>query len=358
MDSKKGSSFVPLMGEGVSNTLSLAEYLKSQQRKRSVRDAIVVISCFLILAWCGYLTLSVKDGTFNMRLAEMEIKKIEEVVNDVVAAIPSEKNPEVIKASVHIEEHGVNYQQSISYDPWTKIARVHNPQHLDIDETITLMHKPSGMMLMLNNNHKHCEYSEMPEGLDPEDFAEASKEVEEEQKTLKMDLPQTVETLTGTILGGTLTIEEREDLHPELQKLCSGLDIFHIKKIKLPANSANNTEWVVSSDQNIYGANHGRMKRSISCNGGQGSMLDKCYRYSSGWGHSCMWIVCNRKAVKNGVCLDMYNHMGSQIYACVMCCEDQKSSSLCRCNYITGKTTFTECQYKMECHLGMSKYCV
>lgn len=76
-------------------------------------------------------------------MAKMEIRRIEDVVDDVVAAIPSEKNPEVIKANIHIQEHGVNYQQSITYDPRTQMARVHNPQHLHIDETITLMHKPS-----------------------------------------------------------------------------------------------------------------------------------------------------------------------------------------------------------------------
>merc|ERR1711956_152461 len=170
-------------------------------------------------------------GVFDMRLANVEIRRIKEVLNAVVGALPHDKKQEVIKATIHIQEHGVNYQQSISYDPWTQIARVHNPNHLNIDETITLMHKPSGMMLMLNNNAKHCEYEAMPEGLDPEDFALASREVEEEDKTLTMDLPQTVETLEGTVLGNTLSQGEREELHQEMQSLCSGLDIFHVGKI-------------------------------------------------------------------------------------------------------------------------------
>merc|ERR1719367_436816 len=256
-DKQDFTSSSPLMEEG-NSTGALVAYVQSQQRKRTLRDVTIVVSCFAILAWCGYLTLSVKDGTFDMRMAEMEIKRIEDVVNDVVAAIPAEKNPEVITANVHIQEHGVNYQQSITYDPWTQIARIHNPHHLDLDETITLMHKPSGMMLMLNNNHKHCEYSAMPEGMDPEGFAEASKEVEDGHRTLTMDSQTTSETMTGTIQGKALTEEEREDLHPEMQTLCEGLEIFHITKVEIPANSANFTELEIPEQG-------GRVKRNIMC---------------------------------------------------------------------------------------------
>ena len=115
MSGKQDPIFTPLMEEGNSKednskTLTLVQYMQSQQRKRSLRDVTIVVSCFAILAWCGYLTLSVKDGRFflymyssdqafegvlDMRMAEMEIKRIEEVVNEVVAAIPAEKNPEV-----------------------------------------------------------------------------------------------------------------------------------------------------------------------------------------------------------------------------------------------------------------------
>merc|ERR1719367_982895 len=354
-DKQDFTSSSPLMEEG-NSTGALVAYVQSQQRKRTLRDVTIVVSCFAILAWCGYLTLSVKDGTFDMRMAEMEIKRIEDVVNDVVAAIPAEKNPEVITANVHIQEHGVNYQQSITYDPWTQIARIHNPHHLDLDETITLMHKPSGMMLMLNNNHKHCEYSAMPEGMDPEGFAKASKEAEEEHQTLSMDLPQTGETLEGTVLGDTLTEEEREDLHSEMQTLCAGLDIFHIKKIKLPAGSINNTEWEVPSQDKFEDLGRGgRMKRasqgSISCGGGH-ELVDKCYPYQTGWGHSCMWIVCSRRLVDTGVCLRFYNHVGSQTLACLRCCKEAASSTLCQCSRIHDKSSFTRCQYQMECHLG------
>ena len=109
MDNKQDPKFVPLVEKG-NSTASLVAYMQSQQRKRSLRDVTIVVSCFAILAWCGYLTLSVKDGRFflymyssdqafegvlDMRMAEMEIKRIEEVVNEVVAAIPAEKNPEV-----------------------------------------------------------------------------------------------------------------------------------------------------------------------------------------------------------------------------------------------------------------------
>merc|ERR1712183_708726 len=362
MDNKQDPKFVPLVEKG-NSTASLVAYMQSQQRKRSLRDVTIVVSCFAILAWCGYLTLSVKDGVLDMRMAEMEIKRIENVVNEVVAAIPAEKNPEVIKANVHIQEHGVNYQQSITYDPWTQIARVHNPQHLHIDETVTLMHKPSGMMLMLNNNHKHCEYSAMPEGLDPEDFAEASKEVEEEHKTLSMDLPQTGEQFWGTVLGDTLTDEEREDLHPEMQTLCGGLDIFHIKKIKLPAGSINNTEWEVPSQDKYEDLGRGgRMKRasqgSVSCNAGH-DMMDKCYKYPDGLAHILMWIVCSPKMVDTGVCRDFYTHV-SQTLGCLRCCKEAASSTLCKCSAVHNARTFSRCQYQMECHYGMpgrSAYC-
>merc|ERR1719367_1065539 len=149
-DKQDFTSSSPLMEEG-NSTGALVAYVQSQRRKRTLREVTIVVSCFAILAWCGYLTLSVKDGVLDMRMAELEMKRIEEVVNDVVAAMPAEKNPEVIKANVHIQEHGVNYQQSITYDPWTQIARVHNPQHLHIDETVTLMHKPSvGFLLFLS----------------------------------------------------------------------------------------------------------------------------------------------------------------------------------------------------------------
>jgi len=350
MGHKDDSTFSPLMEEG-NPQAALVDYIQTRQRKRSLRDATIVFSCFAILAWCGYLTLSVKDGIFEMKMAKMEIRRIEDVVDDVVAAIPSEKNPEVIKANIHIQEHGVNYQQSITYDPRTQMARVHNPQHLHIDETITLMHKPSGMMLMLNNNHKHCQYSAMPEGLDPEDFAEASKEVEEEQKTLTMDSPKSSETLTGTLMGDALTEEEREDLHPEMQDLCAGLDIFHITKVELPANSANNTEWEIPNQG-------GRVKRysqgSISCEGAM--MVDKCYRYSSGWGHSCMWMVCSKSLVDTKVCANYYNHVGDETLACVKCCKENESSTLCKCTNIHDKSTFTKCQYQMECHFGNPGY--
>merc|ERR1719367_483193 len=154
-DKQDFTSSSPLMEEG-NSTGALVAYVQSQQRKRTLRDVTIVVSCFAILAWCGYLTLSVKDGTFDMRMAEMEIKRIEDVVNDVVAAIPAEKNPEVITANVHIQEHGVNYQQSITYDPWTQIARVHNPHHLIMDETITLMHKPSVGLSQSYLNIHHC----------------------------------------------------------------------------------------------------------------------------------------------------------------------------------------------------------
>ena len=38
---------------------------------------------------------NVFEGVLDMRMAELEMKRIEEVVNDVVAAMPAEKNPEV-----------------------------------------------------------------------------------------------------------------------------------------------------------------------------------------------------------------------------------------------------------------------
>jgi len=275
------------------------------------------------------------------------------IVNDVVAAMPAEKNPEVIKASMHIQEHGVNYQQSITYDPWTQIARVHSPHHLNIDETITLMHKPSGMMLMLNNNHKHCEYTALPEGLDPESFAEAHKEVEEEQKMLTMDLPQSSATYQGTIMDGTLTEEEREDLHQEMQDLCSGLDIFHTRKITLPAGSANDTEWELPGS-----TQGGRMKRTVT-QGSQGTigctandnLLDKCKPFSTGWGRTCLWLVCNRAAIESRICMRMYNHVNSQDLACLQCCEHRDSSTLCKCAKIHEATSFTACQRKMDYNL-------
>jgi len=346
MGHKDDSTFSPLMEEG-SPQATLIDYVQARQRKRSLRDVTIVFSCFALLAWCGYLTLSVRDGVFEMKLAKIEMRKIEDVVNDVVAAMPSEKNKEVVKANVHIQEHGVNYQQSITYDPWTQIARIHNPQHLDLDDTITLMHKPSGMMLMLNNNHKHCEYSAMPEGMDPEGFAKASKEVEDGHRTLTMDSQTTSETMTGTIQGEALTEEEREDLHPEMQTLCEGLDIFHITKVELPANSANFTELEIPEQG-------GRVKRDISCDG---PLVHKCNQYKLGWGRNCMWVICEPRMVGTEICAKMYNHYKSNYLACVICCKDQASSSLCKCSTINDMHKFTSCQRQMDCNLGNTRYC-
>jgi len=247
---------------------------------------------------------------------------------------------------VHIQEHGVNYQQSITYDPWTQIARVHNPQHLQMDESITLMHKPSGMMIMLNNNLKHCEYSAMPEGIDPKDLAEASKEVEQEHKTLSMDLPETGEQSWGTVLGDTLTEEERDDLQPEMQTLCEGLDIFHINKFKMPGDSANVTELDLSSQG-------GRMKRAasdlINCNAGD-DMVDKCTKLK--WGRTCTWMVCSLHLVESEICASHYLHLGSTAWHCLKCCRKEASSALCKCTSVYNRQTFDTCQKSMDCALN------
>merc|ERR1712223_1926264 len=93
MGHKDDSTLSPLMEEG-SPQATLIDYVQARQRKRSLRDVTIVFSCFALLAWCGYLTLSVRDGVFEMKLAKIEMRKIEDVVNDVVAAMPSEKNKE------------------------------------------------------------------------------------------------------------------------------------------------------------------------------------------------------------------------------------------------------------------------
>jgi len=256
---------------------------------------------------------------------------------------------------VHIQEHGVNYQQSITYDPWTQIARVHNPHHLIMDETITLMHKPSGMMMMLNNNHKHCEYSVLPEGLDPESFAQASKDVEEEHRTVSVDVPETVEVHHGSVEEGTLTQEEREDLHPEMQTLCAGLDIFRIRKIQVPADFSNSTELVDIPDSSPSGS---RVKRDIDCiRSSEGEMVDKCKPFRAGWGHSCIWIICSPNRENSATCQALYVHMNELRMACVKCCERSASSSLCRCADIHTAPGFTRCQKKMECNLELYDRC-
>ena len=104
------SNSLPLL-EGQS-TASLANYIESRRRRRTFKDVFMVVSCFAILAWLGYLTLELKDGrlysalsvryhvtsgAITMRMEKNEIEIIENIVNDVVAAMPSDKNKEVGK---------------------------------------------------------------------------------------------------------------------------------------------------------------------------------------------------------------------------------------------------------------------
>ena len=75
---------------------ALADCKQTQQGKRSlIRDVTIVLSCLSTLACCVYLVLSAKDGVFDMRSANVEIRRIKEVLNAVVGALPYEKKQEV-----------------------------------------------------------------------------------------------------------------------------------------------------------------------------------------------------------------------------------------------------------------------
>ena len=225
--------------------------------------------------------------------------------------------PQEITSKVHISEHGANYQQTVSFNPRTQIGRVHNPQHLNLDESITLLHKPSvsvlvtlfietflppirhiqkalevwqtmtkkmvgrrnpkllvdhiislqGMQLMLNNNHKHCEYSPIPDGVDPEMFAKGSNELESNHTTLTINMSEEVQM--ASIETGSLTEQERDALHPEMKRLCAGLDIIHVKTV--PVGDINHSNEY--SNETFVEVPHegGRSKRfaeGFTCAGG------------------------------------------------------------------------------------------
>eukprot|EP00092_Neocalanus_flemingeri_P008971 GFUD01009652.1.p1 GENE.GFUD01009652.1~~GFUD01009652.1.p1 ORF type:complete len:344 (+),score=61.97 GFUD01009652.1:51-1082(+) len=323
-------AFIPLTEE--KSNIFLAEFMRSRQRNRTLQNVSVVVLLMAILAWCGYLTLIVKDGVSSTALdatkAEMNI--IERIINQVVAS----QKPEAITAKVHIKEHGVDYQQTVSFNPQTQIVRVHNPHHLHLDESITLLHKPSGMQLMLNNNHKHCEYSSIPEGVDPELFAQSSKEMEESHTTMTMDMAEDVQI--ASIQTGTLSDHERDALHPEMQNLCAGLEIYQTKTV--PLDHANQTMLEIPHDGGRF-----RRQASVTCAGG---MADKCYPASTGWGQTCMWLICHHRLVEDGRCTSIAIHRGNAFFRCSLCCPTESSSAMCRCNQIHDNPSFVSCQQK------------
>ena len=93
MDHKQQNSTTNLVIEP-----AFADSKHSQQRKRSlIRDLTIVLSCLstLVCVCCAYLVLSPKDSAFDLGLANIEIRRIKEVLNAVVGALPHEKKQEV-----------------------------------------------------------------------------------------------------------------------------------------------------------------------------------------------------------------------------------------------------------------------
>ena len=95
---------------------------------------------------------------------------------------------------------------------------------------------------------------------------------------------------------------------------------------------------------------------SISCSGGH-ELVDKCFNHAHGWANTVnKWMECSRRNVDTLECANYYNHVGHESLACVICCKGAASQTLCECDQIHNKETFTKCQKQMECHLGNPSY--
>jgi len=251
------------------------------------------------------------------------------------------------EVKMHISEHGANYIQTVSYDPEFDIVKIHNPQHLHLDESITLLHKKSGLRMVLDTHTNICDLDNIPDYVDPDLLLEDS--LEEENTTMTPEI--SVDIQQAVIHLGEITVNRRKSLPPPMQDLCKHATIYHSHKIELDEaiietmHNSNGTDITTFVNFPVLG---GRVKRDIfmddfvTCTGGTS---DKCTMRA--WGNYCTWYICPNRGTRPAMCSNRFAvHEGDNVWRCALCCETSSQPRMCKCSDIHNQSTFAKCQKK------------
>merc|ERR1712126_597973 len=177
-----------------------------------------------------------------------------------------------------------------------------------------------------------------------------------------------------------LTKMEKDNLPAEIQKLCSGMQVYKVRYVpsdmsqeeynSVPFDDENlNTTSLVATD---IRKGTDRVKRQITtCSNNK----EKC-TYNRNWGRTCRWLICGRVENPDHFrgCADLINqadqeiahtfravetnalHVASAVRRCTFCCEDRDTNrDSCKCSKIVDRNSFNRCQLKNDCGMGLTK---
>jgi len=169
---------------------------------------------------------------------------------------------EILHANLPVSEHGIHFNETLSYNPVESLVTFHVPKHHKLAEHVTIMHPPSGKSLTFLPEHSLCQLKDIPREIDPVDTFSTLAVLD----TLPIQVEATADNSDTTrfidVDLGLTSPDELADLPDNMTKLCHGLPVHRVASIEAVGDN-------ILSDQLLPVEPNSEHARRVKRQGGQ-----------------------------------------------------------------------------------------
>jgi len=253
----------------------------------------------------------------------------------VIPAITSAAvcNSQQCETKVDISEHGARFNEDLSKDEADQTVSVHVPKHHNIEETVTIMSNVTRMQLTYFPDHNFCEFTSIPEEIDPERSFEFFEPI---NNTLGSDLAAEAKYIR--INMGKVSEKDMADLTPKMKNLCRGLEVYRVKLIE--RTDENTMNGITTVDESELEDSPLRVKRQVqSCPSPLKQQFASVADSDGAW---CMYMTCNLASPSARCRHNMVHFQSIPGISTILCCSERrlhvKGKGFCKCSDVSSLT--------------------